>query len=105
MKNLLKTILPTTSKHPKPRGIYAVHSGEYQGGFMCYIEEESSGDTLAFMVMSPTEAIYITRNELNDGVKGKTIDLVEQLPVPVYEVILANYKYERRKDGDEKPNN
>lgn len=99
MKKSSKIISKYLSKHPIARGFYAVLSGQYQGACICYIEEESKGDTLAFMIMSPTEAIYLSKQEIKEGIREGTIELVQRLPINVYEVVLANYRYERQRHG------
>jgi len=97
MKNSSKKILLTYAKKELKRAMYAVYYGAYQGASLCYIEEDSIGDTLAFLVMSPTEPIYISKKEFRNALKKKNIELIDQLPQDVYEVVSANYFYYKEK--------
>jgi len=96
MRNYLKTILPNFCKL-KSKGMYAIHGGDFQGGMATYIEEESRGETIAFLFMPPVEVRYIAKSEVIESLKNKTFKLVEVLPDEVYAVIKANFLHESAK--------
>lgn len=99
MKNLLKTISFTSYKL-KPRGMYAILYGAYQGASVIYIESQSTIGEIAFFVASPPEPIFISRKEFKQSLKDRKIELMGILPKDVYDVVEANFIHERNKSGD-----
>ena len=87
-------------KKLKKRGVYAIKTGDRQGGFIVWIKECDTAGGLAFLFMpSPMEAIFMTEQEVREGLKSKYLEFVQSLPVPVYEVCVANWKFYAQKAG------
>jgi len=80
--------------------MYAVKEGDRAGGFIIYIREYNQGDSYAFLyVPDPMEAIYFTRQEIEEGIKYNMLDFVEKMPKDVYAVCRANFTYYAKKAG------
>ena len=86
-------------KKLKHRGMYAISQGEYAGGFFVYIKEEDRGNSHALLMMPDTKSLYASHSEIKDDLRYNNIKFVKRLPLPVYEVIKANFKYYAEKEG------
>lgn len=100
MKNLWQNILQYCYKKPLKRGMYAIKEGDKAGGFILYINEYNLGASYAFLfVPDPMTAVYFTKEEINNNIKFKILELVSILPKDVYEVCRANFTYYADKEG------
>jgi len=82
----------------KYKGMYAIRTGEYSGGFIIYIKEHNMGDSLAFLsIPNPMESIYFDKNEINLWIKEGLLEFIESLPTDVYDVCKANFEYHKKK--------
>jgi len=83
----------------KYRGMYAIHSGDFEGGFFVYIKEYDRGKGLALLIMPEVNGIYATHNEIKHDLRYNNVRFVRRLPKEVYEVCKANFKYFAEKAG------
>ena len=89
--------------------MYAVKTGDYQGGFFIWIRERDLEGNRAFLfIPNPMEAIYVSDQDITNEFKNKKLDFIRCLPEDVYEVCRANWKYYYEKSSVseyKKPNN
>lgn len=85
--------MPKKIQSPKTRGVYAF-TKHRRGDFILFIKEES--EVLEFMHLPDRYQVFLTKEEFHDGVVGKLLDFVEQIPEEVFEVAAANIeKYQK----------
>ena len=89
--------------------MYAVEYGDKVGCFLIYISEEDIFTGLAFLCIPfPLEVLYLSKEDVVQHIKNGGLNLVETLPLPVYEVCRANFQWCKRKgmlSASYKPNN
>jgi len=79
---------------PKNRGMYAIKSGDRQGGFIVFIKKYFTKMEYACLFMpDPMEAIYLSKDEANSMIQTRKLDFVKKLPVQIYEICQANYEH------------
>lgn len=86
-------------KKLKYRGMYAIHSGEYVGGFFVYIKEHDRGNSHALLMMPETQSLYASHSEIKHDLRYNNIKFVKKIPQPVYEVCKVNFKHYAEKAG------
>jgi hypothetical protein len=87
-------------KKLKKQSMYAVKYGDRQGGFLLWVSEYDKKSSHAFLFMPhPMEALFLSKDEVKEGLNNNQIEFVEELPLDVYEVCRANWKfYKDRKE-------
>ena len=80
--------------------MYFITGGDRVGGFVVNIAEHDSPGAYAFLFMpSPTEALYINKNEVHDAIKSKLFVKADKLPKEVYDVLAANWRVYAEEQG------
>lgn len=79
------------SKEPRPRGIYAVNSGQYIGEFFVYMETIDS-TTHAFLSLPKMLKRLVPIESFKVGLKEKIIVMIESLPKDIYSVCRQQYE-------------
>lgn len=78
----------------KDRAMYAVTRGDRTGGFLIRIGEYDYQGGLAFLfVPSPMEALYFTKEDVEDSIRDGKMEFVSIIPKNVYEVSCASWKH------------
>ena len=90
LKTLLDGIKNTLSPpHPKNRVLYAVTGGTYLGEFFIYMEKQ---DNVYYFLSLPDMYIRsVPKDDLVTGIGTWVLELVEQLPVGVYDTCKEEY--------------
>ena len=99
VRNFLKSISRLFSSQLTYRGVYAILSGELVGATVLYIREDDIGNSCAFLVLSPTEAVYIAKKDFLEDLKYDNICLIQRMPKEVYIQCRANFVYYAKKKG------
>jgi len=99
MKNFVKNIGKLFYNKLKYRSVYAILSGEMAGATFTYIEEENCGENYAILILSPTEALYISKKETDYELKNDNIMFVDKLPKDHYDLHRAQFIYYAKKKG------
>ena len=73
---------------PKERGLYAF-TKHRKGDFILFLEK-SGEDVFKFMQLPDRYPLALTQEEFTEGLITKVLELVEQVPVEVFEVSKAN---------------
>jgi len=76
------------TQYPKDRGLYAF-TEHRKGDFILFLQE-TSPEVLEFMHIPDRYVLFLTLEEFNNGFDSKLLDFVEQLPLDVFEVAVAN---------------
>jgi hypothetical protein len=76
-----------------------VYSGDLAGGMFIHIKEESHGDNQALLVLSPTDAIYTDKKELEDWLKNGNIRYYKKIPKSYYNSCIEQFKHYAQKKG------
>lgn len=99
VKNFLKSISKLFSNRLVYRGVYAILSGELVGATVLYIKENDVGNSCAFLLLSPTEAIYIAKKDFLEDLRYDNIVRIQRMPREVYIQSKANFVYYAKKKG------
>lgn len=82
------------SNRLKPRGFYAIRTGEYTGCFATWIQEYDREESCAFLIQpNPMKMLYWDRQEVKSALKTGTLDFVHKLPEDVYAVSKACFEH------------
>lgn len=84
-----------SNKTPRPRGIYAVNSGQYIGEFLVYMETKD--DLHIFLSLPKMLKRYVPDKSFKVGLKQKILVIVEVLPKDVYTVCKQQYEQTYKK--------
>lgn len=77
-------------KHPKKGFVYAVTTGKYAGQLFVYIESNKTDHYfLSLPLMTATD---VPADKFELGLKTKIVDIVEKLPLPIYNTCIKQYR-------------
>lgn len=79
--------------------MYVVTSGDKSGGFIVYIKERNIGNSFAFLFMPDLEVLYLTADDVVNGIRYKTLEPIDRIPADVYEHCKANFDFLAKKAG------
>lgn len=97
---MLKTVIKVWHHRKlRYRYIYTVYSGDLAGGMFVYIKEEDKGDNQALLVLSPTDAIYTNKLEIEDWLRNGNIRYYQKMPKAYYKSCIEQFKYYAKKKG------
>ena len=74
---------------PRSRDLYAVTQGEYLGEFFVYMEQV--GGSYYFLSLPDMYIRSVPKDDLVTGIGTGVLELVEQLPVGVYDTCKEQY--------------
>ena len=88
---MIKAILAMIFKpqHPKKKFLYAVTGGKYLGELLVFIEAQENAYT--FLTLPEMKNRTIPQEKFKFGLTEKIVDVVEKLPVDVFEVCRVQY--------------
>jgi len=80
-------------------GLYGILSGDKAWATFAYIKEEDTEGSYAVLMMSPTEAMYIKKEEIDDEFRHDNIEFIHRLPKNYYISCRAQFIYYAKKAG------
>jgi len=94
--NKLLNGIKTCFRHPKPRHVYAVTTGDYVGQFFVYVEQVDN--SFCFLTLPDMCVKYVPVQEFLDGIDKKIVDPVEKMPAEVFDICVAQYRKNEMED-------
>lgn len=85
----------------RKRHMYAVHGGDYSGGFLIPISENHiEGNYAVLFIPSPMKAMYVSETEIRMSLADNTLRLAGRLPDNVYEICRADFELRATQQGN-----
>lgn len=90
MLKSLRTIFVKNNQHPQPRYIYAITAGTYVGEMWVLVDPSKT--VYGFLSMPKMEKRTVPKENFDEGLQKKVIDIIERLPYNVYKICVKQYK-------------
>ena len=85
----MSLITKFSSKHPKPRYIYAVTGGKFLGELLVYAKSDEND--YYFLALPEMTSRVIPKEKFEFGIKENIVEVVQKIPKDVYNVCLKQH--------------